>query len=332
MASLTRKQLTWIGVVLGCAYGIFARLAFGFKSTGNVFAVMSSSFIFGVPVVLGFITVWFGEYREKYGWARRVLTPWLAALACLGCCLIFAWEGLICVWLWLPLVLILSSLGGLLAGLLRFLFPSKPGKTYCLAVVALVPFVAAPLESLRAKAAEVRSVHTSVEINAPSKVVWQQIRSVPRIEPSEQSFSVSHLLGFPYPIDALLEGEGIGAVRYARFDGGVLFIERITEWVEGERLSFPIHADTKSIPPGTFDEHVTIGGLYFDVLNGTYAVETVSPNRVILHLSSEQRLSTGFNFYSHLWTEALMADLQHYILRIIKRRCEQPKPSIVAGM
>ncbi len=141
MASLTRKQLVWLGCALGAAYGVFARAMFALDKTSDLFAVMSSSFIFGVPVVLGFVTVWCGEYREGYGWARRVLTPWVASLACLGCCLALLWEGLICIWLWLPLVLILSSIGGLVAGVLRFLFPSRRSKTYCLAAVALdIPF------------------------------------------------------------------------------------------------------------------------------------------------------------------------------------------------
>jgi hypothetical protein len=326
MATLTRKQLVWIGCALGAAYGVFARAVFALDKRGDLFAVMSSSFIFGVPVALGFVTVWCGEYRESYGWARRVLTPWVASLACLGCCLALVWEGLICIWLWLPLVLILSSLGGLLAGLLRYFFPSRRSKTYCLAVVALTPFLVAPLESLRTAASEVRTVHTSIEVSAGPDAVWHEIRSVRKIEAREQSFAFSHLLGFPRPIEAVLEGEGVGAIRYARFEGGVLFIERITEWQERERLSFSIHADAKNIPPTTFDEHVTIGGRYFDVLRGSYWIEKLAPNRVLLHLSSDQRLSTGFNIYSHLWTEALMADLQNDILRIIRKRCEVPNP------
>jgi hypothetical protein len=189
--------------------------------------------------------------------------------------------------------------------------------------VALAPFLAAPIESLRTAAAEVRTVHTSIEINASPAVVWREIRSVPTITEAEHSFSFSHLLGFPRPVEALLEGTGIGAVRYARFEGNVLFIERITEWDELRRLSFDIQADTANIPPTTFDEHVTIGGPYFDVLRGTYWLEPLGENRVRLHLSSDQRLSTGFNFYSHLWTEALMANLQEYIIEIIKRRCEK---------
>lgn len=324
MPTLSREQLNWIGAGVGILYGLFARLMFGLNETGSaVFEVMSSSFILGVPVVLGFLTVWLSEYRKTYGWIRRVLMPWLSSLVCLGCCLLLAWEGLICVFLWVPLFLVLSSFGGLLAGLLRMCFPSDRGRSYCAAVVAVIPFLAAPLESLRDASTEIRRVETSIEIHASPAAVWDQIKSVPRIAETEHSFNFSHLLGFPRPTEAILEGSGIGAVRYARFEGDVLFLERITEWQEPERISFSIQADTENIPPDTFDEHVTVGGPYFDVLHGTYRIQTLGPGHVILHLSSDQRLSTRFNFYSHLWTEALMADLQNYILRIIKNRCEK---------
>jgi hypothetical protein len=107
------------------------------------------------------------------------------------------------------------------------------------------------------------------------------------------------MIGFPQPLDAKLVGQGVGAVRLATFEKGVLFIETINEWDEPHRLSFSIRADTKDIPPTTFDEHVIIGGKYFDVLNGTYSIEDIGNGDVILHLSSSQRLSTRFNFYSH---------------------------------
>ncbi len=324
MAALTRRQLNWLGCGLGVGYGLCMRLVFGLGQAGEAFGVMTSSFIYGVPFALGFVTVWFGEYRAGYGWARRVLAPWHASLICLGCCLAFAWEGLICVVLWLPLVLVLSSLGGLTAGALRGVFPTDRGQVRCLALAALVPFLGALPESRWPSPTELREVHNHLEIRAAPATVWREIRSVPRIREEEHAFAWVHFLGFPRPVEAVLEGEGVGAVRQARFERGVRFVERITEWQENRRLSFGIQADTAHIPPATFDEHVTIGGPYFDVLEGTYRIEELGPDRVVLHLSSRQRLSTRFNAYSHLWTEALMSDLQAYILRIIRNRCERP--------
>jgi hypothetical protein len=322
MKILTLKQIVVDGAILGAAYGVFARFVFGLGVLENFFEVMSAAFIIGVPLALGFITVWFGEYRNS-SWGHWIVMPWVSSLACLACALALAWEGLICIILLLPLILILSSVGGLVAGICLKIIKSRRDRNYCVVIVALLPFVASPIEQLKSAGSEIRTAPTQIKIHASAQTVWSQIRSVPLITEKEQSFSFSHLIGFPRPLEAKLVGEGVGAVRYATFEKGVLFIETINEWDEPHRLSFSIHADTKNIPPETFDKHVLIGGKYFDVLTGTYWIEDIGNGDVILHLSSCQRLSTRFNFYSHFWTEYLMMDLQNYILGIIKKRCEQ---------
>lgn len=317
-----RQQLAF-GLVLGSFYGLICRLSFrsSASATASVwYGIMTCSFIFLVPLALGFVVVRFGEVEKR--WLRRIFGPWLAGLLFLAAALAFNLEGWICVILWLPLVLIMSSLGGILAGLILDAKAKAGSKRLCLAVVVLLPFFAGPLESLRERSSEIRTVHTTIEIKATPAQVWRQIRSVPRITEAEHGFSLSHKLGFPRPTEAILEGTGVGSVRYARFEGNVLFVEKVTEWEENKHLSFSIVADTKNIPPTTFDEHVTIGGPYFDVLHGSYWIEERGADRVVLHLASDQRLSTGFNFYSHWWTEWLMNDLQSYILRIIKARAE----------
>jgi len=325
--SLPRQAL--LGLAVGVVYGLVCRLLFNSKGNPSeglddgLLAIMSLSFIFLVPMALGFLVVWFSETQKS--WARRVFRPWLAGLAFMAAAIAFHLEGLICVTLWLPLVWFMASLGGVLAGVLRDARASDGSKRLCVAAVALLPFAAGPLESLRERETEIRTAHTSIEIAASPAQVWRQIRSVPRITEAEHGPSWSHRLGFPRPTEAVLEGTGVGSVRYARFEGDVLFVEKVTEWEENKRLSFSIAADTKNIPPTTFDEHVTIGGPYFDVLHGTYWIEALGPDRVVLHLSSDQRLSTGFNFYSQWWTVWLMNDLQSYILRIIKARAERDR-------
>lgn len=322
MNFLPQKRLSLIGAVLGLAYGLFARFVFGFHVFQDFFEVMSVSFIFGVPFCIGFISVWSGPYLVSGRGSDLVLVPCLSMLACLLAVLALVWEGIICVILWLPVSLVLAIVGGLFAALLLKLIKPRRDRFFCIALVALLPFGIAPLEKFRANSSEIDSVPTQIKIHATPEVVWQQIRSVSLITNPEQSFSFSHLFGFPRPLEAKLVGEGLGAVRYATFERGVLFEETITEWEQPKKISFSIRADSAHIPPTTFDEHVIIGGKYFDVLNGSYSIEDIGNGDVILHLSSDQRLSTGFNFYSRYWTEYLMADLQNYILRIIKARCE----------
>jgi hypothetical protein len=68
---------------------------------------------------------------------------------------------------------------------------------------------------------------------------------------------------------------------------------------------------------------VTIGGRYFDTLHGEYRIEPRPGGGTILHLVSRHRLSTTFNFYARIWTDAIMQDIQENILVVIRNRCER---------
>jgi|TARA_Y100001934_G_C12273977_1_gene736442 hypothetical protein len=310
-------------VAVGLMYGLLCRFVYGTDLLGKeVLDVMSATFICGVPISLGFLTMIVHREREGLGFWHYLTLPWMSGFLFLISTLILAWEGLICIFLWIPLVMCLSSLGGLLAMLALWAIKVRRNRMYCTSLVCALPFLLAPIENLKERASEIRSVRSQIVIHAPVDVVWKNIERVPAITEKEHRFSFVHLMGFPRPIEAKLIGEGIGAVRHATFEGDVLFLEHITEWQRNEKLSFTITANTENIPPDTFDEHVTIGGPYFDVLNGGYEIEILGENRILLHLSSQQRLSTNFNFYSHLWTEWLMKSIQDYILEIIKERCE----------
>jgi len=327
-----RRQMH-LGVGLGILYGLFCRVLFHgaeqwvgrtFGPAGvALFGIMSFSFLFLAPAALGFIVVWFD--RRERRWSRMIFGPWVSALIMTLCTVAFQLEGWICVIMALPVILFMASLGGVVAGFSRPKVATDAGRRLCVAAAALLPFVASPLESLHARSNELRTVACRIDIAATPAQVWKQIRSVPRITEAEHTFSWHHRVGFPRPTEAVLEGTGVGSVRYARFEGDLLFVEKVTEWEENRRLSFSIKADTANIPPTTLDEHVIVGGPYFDVLHGTYWIEPLGPDRVRLHLASDQRLSTGFNAYAAWWTEWVMADLQDYILRIIKARAERAR-------
>jgi hypothetical protein len=129
-------------------------------------------------------------------------------------------------------------------------------------------------------------------------------------------------MGFPRPLSAEIDREEVGGVRRARFAGGVLFLETVTGLAVDSLLSFTIHAQTDSIPSGTLDEHVTIGGPYFDVLQGAYRIEPLGADSVRLHLESRLRVSTHFNWYAALWADGVMGSIQRNILVVEKVRAE----------
>lgn len=315
------RAVYWTAAGAGFAYGIFMRLFFGLHRVEPIFNVMTIGFLFFVPLGLGFLTIYVGEASGRWPWGMRIFFPWAPAMLSLGAALCLAWEGIICVFLWVPLFLIMATLGSLLGVAARSMESNNHGRL-SLACCLMIPFVLTPIETHIRAPLSIRTVETQIDIRADPAVIWDQIKRVAPIRREEQRKSLAQWIGFPRPIEATLSKEGIGGVRHASFEGNVVFIETVHTWQPEERLGFSIQTDPSSIPPNTLDEHVTVGGAFFDVLNGEYRIERTGPKHAVLHLASQHRLSTHFNFYAGLWTDFIMRDVQQNILEVIRRRCE----------
>ena len=322
LAPRTPRAALWTGVASAVAYGLLFRLLINRPGFSGLFGAMTLAFLFVVPFVVGYLTVQFGDRDGSWSWPRRLFLPWLSALLSLGIALAFAWEGLICIVLWLPLFLVMSLLGGLAAALVGLVLRGRRARAAIAGCIALLPLAVAPFERRSGLPDELRAVATEVEIAAAPETVWREIARVRKFAPEEQRFAWSHAIGFPKPVEATLSREAVGGVRHASFEGGVVFVETIRVWEPERRLAFAIETDPDAIPARTLDEHVTVGGPYFDVLEGEYRIEPVAPGRVRLHLESRHRLSTHFNFYAGLGTDFILKDTQRYILRAIRERCE----------
>ncbi|OWP64947.1 hypothetical protein CDA63_00900 [Hymenobacter amundsenii] len=282
--------------------------------------LMMLCFLLLIPMALGAVTAHFTP-RTAYKWWRLVWGPSLTVLVFLVTTLLFHLEGMVCVLMIFPLFIITATLG---AFVYTYLTKEKDDKTktYVVAAFALLPFALAPLERQLTAPDEYRRVENTVVIAAPAAVVWRHIVRVPPITAQDLGPSPVDRLGFPRPIEATLSHEGVGGVRRATFERGVEFMETIDVWEPQRRISFSIVPNTATIPPTTFDEHITVGGRFFDVLRGTYELEPAGPGRTHLILYSRQRLSTRLNPYAGLWTGYIMSEIQRRILEVIRRRCE----------
>lgn len=300
--------------MVGLVYGLIGRLLFGFESFETVFGIMTVSFIFFVPLVIGALAVLWR--RSEPSWGTAVAFPWVPVVLTIAATLLLAWEGLICAIVWVPVSLVCASIGGLIGKAVR---SSRSPRGMAFALAAL-PVVFAPIENQMPNPVAARTVLDSIVIEADAQAVWREIREVRPIQDHELGNSLAYRIGFPRPIEARLEGEGVGSVRYATFEGGVTFVEHVTEWDENRSIAFTI--DASAVPSTTFDQHVAVGGRYFDVLSGRYEIEDLGDGRVALHLTSEQRLATRFNGYTQLWTDRFMSDIQATILEVVKARAE----------
>jgi hypothetical protein len=319
--SARNQKLLIVGSAVGLVYGLVIRFGAQLQWHGWT-PVMSASFVLLVPFAAGFITIFLAERRQAQPAWIWLLLPWLPVLGGSLGAMIALWEGFICVIMFAPIGMICASLGGLFAGLIIRIPRSMAAKNVCFALVALLPLVADPWLRNALTRRDVRTVENVRIIHASPAVVWRNIERVPRIAPQELPFSWSHRIGFPSPVEATLWFEGVGGVRHASFERGVLFIENVDTWEPNRRLAFSIHAQTDQIPPTTLDEHVRVGGPFFDVLRGEYTIEPLPNGDSRLHLASQHRVSTDFNWYARFWTDAVMADVQETILTVIQQRCE----------
>ena len=310
------------GMLLGVAYGLFFRLATSFSwIQGGSSIVMTIAFLFLGPMDMGYLTVSrVARAGQVHAW-QWIVAPWATVVLTVFGAIILYFEGSICVVFALPFALVGASIGGIIGGLVsRSSYKLSFGSTACFAIL---PLLLAPAEAHFSAPTQTRTVQSAILIHATAATVWRNIERVPAISPSELHVTWAQRIGFPRPVEATLSYEGVGGVRHATFERGLLFIETITAWEPKHRLSFGIKADTAHIPPATLDEHVTIGGRYFDVLDGEYLLEPMPNGEILLHLTSHQRLSTDFNGYAGLWSDAVMQNLQTSILEVIQHRCER---------
>lgn len=321
---LSRKARgLWIAVGVGIAYGLLARLAFYSPAWQELFTVMTCGFIFLMPAALGYLTLRF--VREPRLW-QRIILPWVPGFVLVAVAFAIGWEGSLCIVMALPAFMVMGSVGGLVEQTARSTLSDR-GQLGALLGVLLLPYAVSPVEQLMNLPTEVRTVETQIVIDADVETVWQNIIRVPAITQEEQHFNWVHQIGIPKPVAATLSQEGVGGVRHATFEHGVTFVETIYEWEPQRSVAFTIDALAETIAAADLNTQVVVGGAYFDTLDGRYAIEPLADGRVLLHLSSEHRLSTRFNLYAGWWTDWIMRSTQTYILAVVKARCERAQMS-----
>ena len=324
-----RARVLAIGA--GIAYGLLGRfvfgLAYGHWNRGlpdwlsSSFAVMSLSFLALVPIVIGYLEqVAPDPVPRRNVWVRAFFAPMVPVSLMLALMALLTIEGSLCIVMALPIFLVLAGIGGCIGFFVRRRGSGKARASGTTLMIAL-PYLLAPIEHGVAPQVERREVENVVHIRAAPSRVWREIKSVRAIDAHELPLHPAHVIGLPRPVEATLSHDGIGGVRVAKFERGLEFLETVTDWQPERRLSFTIAA--QPAPRTALDEHVAVGGPYFDVLDGTYELVPLADGSTLLKLKSHQRLSTHFNFYARLWTDFIMSDLQFAIMEVIRKRCER---------
>lgn len=313
------KSSPGLGVMLGVFYGLILRITYDWKLVSGFLEIISTAFLIAAPFVVGAIAVFFMP-REK------PTTPWqhlkianTAMAFFLLAMFIFVLEGLICLVLVAPVFFSAASLGGLVMGKV-IKHSNKAGAT--LNGLVLLPFMLSAYESQMPGGQATGTVANSIVVNAPAEQVFNQIARVKNIRPEELGFSFMHWVGLPRPLEADMSGTGVGAVRLSKWEQGVSFKERITQWQAPSRMYYTFDIPAGSIPREALDQHVELGGKYFTVTQGGYDIEAINAHQSRLTLHTVYVNKSKLQLYGNIWSSIALADFHHSILQLIKHRAE----------
>ncbi len=215
MSSMRPKHPKYIGILLGTLYGITLRLLWEIEALKNIGGLVTISFMFVVPFVIGFIRIHYEcKITKSLSIGKMIVIAWQPIFVFLLVSVVTLLEGSICVAMALPGFMFFSSLGGMCAGVLNRFKTKRQNGT--LLSIAVLPLLIAPLEINFLELSKQYVVENSITIHAPVEVVWRQLANVKTIEEGELAYSLTSLIGVPKPIEASMSAKGIGSVRTSK--------------------------------------------------------------------------------------------------------------------
>jgi uncharacterized membrane protein YhaH (DUF805 family) len=295
------------GVVLGLAMLAFS--VFGAGSYGI-------SLFLGTPFLIGAITAFLFNRRYPASAAETHQIVFMT-LGCLGgAILLTAAEGAFCLLMAAPLAAVIGMMGASLGR--QIALRDRGALANAMLGVVLLPLTAT-LDAGR-PATPLREVRSSVVIDASPEIVWRNVIAFPPLpEPSELVFR----LGIAYPMRAEIHGEGVGAVRYCVFSTGA-FVEPITHWEPGRRLSFDVAAQPRPLQEWSPYANVTPPHLdgYFRSRRGEFRLVALPDGRTRLEGSTWYEMHLEPAAYWMLFGDAFIGRIHRRVLEHIATNAE----------
>ena len=166
----------------------------------------------------------------------------------------------------------------------------------------------------------IHSVETIVDIDAPPEVVWANVvRFEPLPEPKHWLFQA----GIAAPLQARIDGEGVGAVRRCEFTTGA-FVEPITVWDPPHRLAF----DVVEQPPSMRElglwavVHAPHVEGTMESQRGEFLLTPLPGGRTRLQGTTWYTLEMAPAFYWTLWSDVVVHQIHQRVLAHIRRLSE----------
>ena len=309
------------GVPIALLYALLVRLTFAADEFSLFLGTMTCGFLFLVPLAIGALTVRLAPIELRRSLAYAIVAPWISIfIIAIGSAALYL-EAAICILMAAPIFMVFASAGGIWFHS-KNTDVNKSSQNTMLGLILLAPYLFTPFEMRLPTNTSYKIVESKVTINATADTIWENLITIPRISPNEQSFSIFHAFGVPKLLEtSALTQAGIGGLRTTIFDNGLAFTETVTYWDKNNRINFSISPSSQTTAPAPYS---MVGKKYFAVTEMNYWIEPVDQDTIILHLTSQHQLATHFNSYAGIWTDFMLSSLQNYVLQMIKVRGENP--------
>jgi hypothetical protein len=308
----------WWPLAGGVAVGLVLRLIFSGKA-GDAYTPMMQSFILASPVLIAVVTVYIAETQARRSWSYYFLMPAFANILFVVGTLMILIEGLICAILIVPLFALVGGLAGLAMGAICRA-TEWPRRTI-VSCVACLPLITGGFEQHLTLPQRERVAEREILVSAPAAAVWRELIDVHQIRPDEIGDAWLYRIGVPMPVEGIGDSDDGEHLRHITMGKGIRFDQVATEWLENKSVSWRYRFSDDSFPAGALDDHVRIGGHYFDLGETQYSlVESGDGTR--LRVRMHYRVSTQFNWYAGPLADLLVGNFEESVLRFYARRAE----------
>jgi hypothetical protein len=234
---MDKSRRTRLLIIIGVPilFAFIVRGLFGVDSWDRLYSVMSIAFVFLLPVGVGALTIALSNIDKVKKFSYRFFMPWLPIFGFFVLTLLLNIEGWACWLMILPVFLIASSIGGLIAGYYKL--RKKNEKVY-VSILVLLPFFISPIEQAIGTIPGQYEAYTFIDIHSSKEKIWSNVTKVKAISKREDKGLFTNALGFPRPIKAELNYEGVGATRKAIFDKGLVFNETVLSYQPEKKWCF----------------------------------------------------------------------------------------------
>ncbi|MCB9246795.1 MAG: hypothetical protein H6606_10245 [Flavobacteriales bacterium] len=216
----------WIAVVFGAL--IMGLSIYSFETYGL------SVFLLG-PFLLGFIPAWMQTRRNNTGFVSALKYALLTLMLALILMLILLLEGIVCISMALPILVLLNIMG---AGIGHLMARRRGGPTQRVPMYVLLLTLLVGTADFISPDPELRSVTTTIHVHAPIEHVWQNVVEFDTIR--EEASGIFRF-GIACPTHADLRNENGQLVRYCHFSTGP-FVEPITSINAPTDLQFDVRS------------------------------------------------------------------------------------------